>query len=252
MEDLSSKVGIERPDLDNYSSWVVRVKCLLVSKGLWKPTQETPPDLELDAKSWATIGMTLSSQHLATFAECETAKAAWDAFAALFKSKSQARRLQLKGELTAFHKESGEALVSYMARAKHLRAQLKSVGTDLMEDELCLSVLNGLPSEYHTVATVLTTSDKELSLDDMLAKLLVYESRGERPPSDNKAYYSGHSVARPTASPSKRPCWRCLTPSNQGEAQVPPLRQAGTPQEGLLAAPEGGAARLPRQAPRSH
>ena len=110
--------------------------------------------------------MTLSSQHLATFAECETAKAAWDAFAALFKSKSQARRLQLKGELTASHKESGEALVSYMARAKHLRAQLKSVGTDLMEDELCLSVLNGLPSEYHTMATVLTTSDKELSLDD--------------------------------------------------------------------------------------
>ena len=72
-----------------------------------------------------------------------------------------------------------------------------------MEDELCLSVLNGLPSEYHTVATALTTSDKELSLDDMLAKLLVYESRGERPPSDNNAYYSGHSVARPTASPSR-------------------------------------------------
>ena len=44
MEDLSSKVGIERLDLDNYSSWVVRVKCLLVSKGLWKPTQETSAD----------------------------------------------------------------------------------------------------------------------------------------------------------------------------------------------------------------
>ena len=76
MEDMSSKVGIERLDLDNYSSWVVRVKCLLVYKGLWKPTQETTADLELDAKSLAVIGMTLSTQHLATFAECETAKAA--------------------------------------------------------------------------------------------------------------------------------------------------------------------------------
>ena len=37
----------------------------------------------------------------------------------------------------------------------------------------------------------------------MLAKLLVYQSRGERPPSDNKAYNNGHSVARPTASPSR-------------------------------------------------
>ena len=65
MEDMSSKVGIERLDLDNYSSWVVRIKCLLVSKGLWKPTQEATADLELDAKSLAVIGMTLSTQHLA-------------------------------------------------------------------------------------------------------------------------------------------------------------------------------------------
>ncbi|KAK9822062.1 hypothetical protein WJX74_004518 [Apatococcus lobatus] len=200
MEDLSRSLGIERLDLDNYSSWCVRVKCLLVSKGLWKPTQETPADEELDAKSLAVIGMTLAQQHLATFAECETAKQAWDAFAALFKSKSQARRLQLKGELTSFHKESGEALVNYLARAKHLRAQLKSVGTDLKEDELCLSVLNGLPAEYETVATVLTTSDVELTLDAMLTKLLVYESRGSRSSSssDSKAF-----VARPSSTSSR-------------------------------------------------
>ena len=198
MEDLSRSFGIERLDLDNYSSWCVRVKCLLVFKGLWKPIQETIEDAELDAKSLAVIGMTLAQQHLATFAECETAKQAWDAFAALFKSKSQARRLQLKGELTAFHKESGEALVNYMARAKHLRAQLKSVGTDFQEDELCLSVLNGLPAEYETVATVLTTSDAELTLDGMLTKLLVYESRGSRSSSDNKAF-----VAKPAASLSR-------------------------------------------------
>lgn len=200
MEDLSRSHGIERLDLDNYSSWCVRVKCLLVSKGLWKPTQETPADEEQDAKSLAVIGMTLAQQHLATFAECETAKQAWDAFAALFKSKSHARRLQLKGELTSFHKESGEALVNYLARAKHLRAQLKSVGTDLKEDELCLSVLNGLPAEYETVATVLTTSDVELTLDAMLTKLLVYESRGSRSSSssDNKAF-----VARPSSTSSR-------------------------------------------------
>ena len=69
MEDLSRILGIERLDLDNYSSWCVRVKCLLVSKGLWKPTQETPADEEQDAKSLSVIGMTLAQQHLATFAE---------------------------------------------------------------------------------------------------------------------------------------------------------------------------------------
>lgn len=157
MEDPSSKIGFDRQDTDNYSTWCVRTKCLLVSKGLWKPTQEVHEG-ELDEKALAVIGMTLTEQHLPTYSECANAKAAWDAFAALFKSKSQARRLQLKGELTAFHKESGETLVKYIARGKHLRAQLKATGTDLQEDELCASILNGLPASYETVATDLTIS----------------------------------------------------------------------------------------------
>ena len=197
MEDPSSKIAFDRLDTDNYSTWCVRTKCLLISKGLWKPTQDVYEG-ELDEKALAVIGMTLTEQHLPTFSECANAKAAWDAFAALFKSKSQARRLQLKGELTAFHKESGETLVKYIARGKHLRAQLKAAGTDLQEDELCLSILNGLPASYETVATVLTTSDNQLSLEDLMSKLLVYESRSSAPSSDNKAY-----VARPSPSSSK-------------------------------------------------
>ena len=145
--------------------------------------------------------MTLTEQHLPTYAECTSAKAAWDAFAALFKSKSksQARRLQLNRELTAFQKKSGETLVKCIARGKHLRAQLKAAGTDLQEDELCLTILNGLPASYETVATVLTTSDNELSLEDLLSKLLVYESRSSQPSSDKKAYVPGQVPRHPRA-----------------------------------------------------
>ena len=38
----------------------------------------------------AQIGMTLTAQRPQTLMECATAKAAWDAFASLFKSKGQA------------------------------------------------------------------------------------------------------------------------------------------------------------------
>ena len=52
--------------------------------------------------------------------------------AALFKSESQARRLQLQGKLTAFHKESGETPVKYIvlkdrARKAQERLQLCTV-----------------------------------------------------------------------------------------------------------------------------
>ena len=188
MDDTASRSGIQRLDLDNYHTWAVQVKCWLVTKGLFKHTQQTlEGEAESDAKALAFLGMTLSEQYLPMFSECEKAKEAWDAFANLFKSKSQARRLQLKSELSSLRKASGEPLLKYFARAKHLRAQLLSVGTTLPDDELTLSVLGGLPGEYETLYSVLMASDRIATLDELLPKLMVVENKTSRPASDNKA-----------------------------------------------------------------
>ena len=153
MEELSGKIGIERLDLDNYHTWSIRVECLLVTKGLWDHTQTTSEtDASGDAKARAAIGMHLAEQHLETFMECKTAKVLWETLAVLF------RRLQLKNELSALHLESGEPLVKYVARAKRLQSQLRAAGTVLAEDELCLSVLGGLPAEFKMITTVLTAT----------------------------------------------------------------------------------------------
>ena len=190
--DNISKSGIPKLDLDNYHTWSVQVKCWLVTKDLHKHTQATvAAERGNDAKALAHIGMTLTEQHLPTFSECDTAKAAWDAFAKLFRNKSQARRLLLQSELSAFHKDSGEPLVKYFARAKYLKSQLLSVGSTLDENELCLSVLNGLPMEYETLCTVLATTDTELTLDDLLPKLLVVENKAGRSASEGKALFLG-------------------------------------------------------------
>ena len=108
MEELSGKTGVERLDLDNYHTWSILVECLLVSKGLWDHTHQTTSgtDRAGDAKARAVIGMHLAEQHLETFAEHKTAKLLWEALADLFKTTSQARRLQLKQELSALHLES--------------------------------------------------------------------------------------------------------------------------------------------------
>ena len=65
--------------------------------------------------------MTLTKQYLPTFSECETAQEAWDAFAKLFKSKSKARRMQLKSEMSSLAKQPKGSLVKYFSRAKHLK-----------------------------------------------------------------------------------------------------------------------------------
>ena len=183
--------------------------------------------------------------------ECATAKDAWDAFANLFKSKSQARRLQLKGELSGLHKEAAEPFVKYFARAKHLKSQLLSVGTSVEEDELCLSVLNGLPEEYATLTTVLITSEKALSMQDMLASLLVVENKVTKPVSESKAYVArqgggsagkGQSTGGSKQTPKetrkchhcgktghlKKDCWKRQREASGASLRWQALRPAGS------------------------
>ena len=220
MDDTSSRSGITKLDLDNYHTWTVQVKCWLVTKGLFKWTQASPAageegeavpaaDQESDATALAYIGMTLTEQHLPTFSECETAKDAWDAFAKLFKSKSKARRMQLKSEMSSLAKQPGEPLVKYFSRAKHLKSQLLSVGTTVPDDELALSVLNGLPAEYQTLRTVLTASDDDMSLDELMPKLLVVENEDSKPVPESKAFVArpgmGHANKGRTGASGKSP-----------------------------------------------
>ena len=171
------------------------MECMLTTKGLWEHTQTTSEtDRAGDSKARAAIGLYLAEQHLETFREYATAKTLWETLAGLFRTKSQARRLQLENELSALRLETGEPLVKYVSRAKHLLSQLKAAGTTMEEDELCLSVLNKLPGEFDMITTVLTVGDTVLTLEDTLAKLLLVETSHQKSTSGSKAY-----VARPAA-----------------------------------------------------
>lgn len=78
----------------------------------WEHTPTTSDtDRAGDANAPAAIGLHLAEQHLETFRDCSTAKTLWKTLAGLFGSKSQARRLQLKSELSALRLDTGEPLV---------------------------------------------------------------------------------------------------------------------------------------------
>jgi transposase InsO family protein len=177
------KVTIPKLDVDNYATWSVQMKFLLITKGLWGTTQSVLPEdasaamKETDQKALAIIGLCVKECHLPTLAACETAKEAWDALQAVYEAKSNARRLQLRRELTTLRKEQEEPLTKYVARARAIRDQLKSIGAQLSDDDIVMAVLAGLPPEYDTLVTVLTASDGKLDLDRVFAKLLQVEQR---------------------------------------------------------------------------
>ena len=85
-------------------------------------------------------------------------------------------------------------------------------------------MLNGMPEEYSILSTVLSASDKELTLQDMLSRLLIVENKVSRPTAEGKAY-----VARPEGAPAARGQGRGSGPSRPAGKETRKCHNCGQP-----------------------
>ena len=182
-----NKPLVELLDVDNYATWRSRMKFVLITKGLWGAVTGDSIDSEKDLKALAQIGLYVKEHHLSLLERCDTAKKAWEQLEAIYQAKSNARKRQLRKELTQLKMGPAEPLTKYVARAKEIQNQLRSAGHEVTDQEVAWSVLAGLPAAYDTIVTVLETStDDDVSLDDILPKLMPIEHRRtmEHPPGE--------------------------------------------------------------------
>jgi len=130
------KPMVEVLDVDNYATWSIRMRALLISKGLWAAVESSTPSTEQDQKALAKIILHVEDHHLATVGTCATAKEAWETLKATYQAKSNARKLVLRKELTQLRMKPAEPITAYAARAKDLQAQLRSAGEEVKDQEL--------------------------------------------------------------------------------------------------------------------
>ncbi|KAI3435603.1 hypothetical protein D9Q98_001666 [Chlorella vulgaris] len=228
---------VERLDVDNYATWKTRMKYLLVSKGLWAAIEIDDVSREIDQKALAQIGLHVKEHHLSTMERYDTAKGAWTHLQQVYQAKSNARKLQLRQELTLLKMMPNEPLTKFFSRAQDLQTQLRAAGHPVADQDVAWAVLAGLPAAYSTVITVLsTTSENDMTLTDILPKLLHVEQkeqmtqrRGEtaltaRPSSGNgtgssrNPGFSGstgfNSTPRPNGSSHQKTCYYCGRPGH--------------------------------------
>jgi hypothetical protein len=154
------------------------MKFLLITNSLWTAVTGATIDEDKDAKALAQIGLHVKDHHLPMLERCTNAKNAWEQLEAVYQAKSNARKRQLRKELTQLKMETFEPLSKYAARAKDIQNQLRATGYDVGEQEVVWALLAGLPPAFDTVVTVLeTSSDADLKLDDILPKLLAVEQK---------------------------------------------------------------------------
>ena len=151
---------------------------LFRSRGLWSAVSGEDTNADNDQRALALLGLYVKEHHLPLMERCKTAKEAWQQLEAMYQAKSNARKLQLRKELVQLKMGPGEPLTKYVGRARDIQDQLRAAGHDVADQEVVWAVLAGLPAVYDTVVTVLeTTTDKDMSLEDILPKLLQVEQR---------------------------------------------------------------------------
>ena len=145
MATIEEKPSVERLDVDNYATWSIRMRALLISKGLWAAVTSDTPDADKDQKALAQIILNVKDHHLMTVGKCERAKIAWETLKTTYEAKNNARRLLLRRELTQLKMGATEPLTVYAARAKDLQSQLTAAGDEVKDQEVALQYLAGLP-----------------------------------------------------------------------------------------------------------
>ena len=214
------KPVVERLDVDNYATWSIRMRALLISKGLWGAVSGDSIDPERDQKALAQIILHVKDHHLMTVGSCSSAQVAWTTLKTTYEAKTNARKLLLRRELTQLKMGATEPLTMYAARATDIQAQLRTAGDELNDQELAIQFLAGLPPAYGMISTVLTSSDKELSIKDMLPKLLQVEQMAtqlERPseaalfakPHGGKSHGNGSQSNSKQPRQEERTCYYC-------------------------------------------
>lgn len=218
----SDRIHFAKLGTDNYGTWHVKVRFVLESKG-WAGAIDDAEDAH-SSEAKALIGLSVQDFHLPTVTGCANAKEAWEALEELYKTSSRAQILRLKQQLNSLvMDDSAERVTQYVSRAMGIRDQLAAAGSSVDEDDVVMAVLAGLPEDYKMIATVLENSDEELTLSEVLAKLILAEQRiGPKNiyPAETALFTKVNKARRPGGyggnggSNGSKVCWYCLQPGH--------------------------------------
>jgi hypothetical protein len=127
---------------DSYAHWRARIKWVLQHQDAWKAIDDpTNATAEQVTKALVTIGLNVDDQFIPMVEKAKTASEVWKSLEAMFNAKTNARRLQLRRQLSSFKKEASEGLTEYATRAKTLQDDLAAIGHPVSDDEVVCSIL---------------------------------------------------------------------------------------------------------------
>lgn len=131
-----------------------------------------------DQQVLAYLFNSISKEVLGQVATLESTAEVWAAIETMFSAQSRARVTNLRMQLSTLKKGSMNTAV-YFNKMKAIGDKLATAGRKVEDDEMVSFILTGLDSNYNPIVTLVTSRVDPISLSDLYAQVMAYETRLE-------------------------------------------------------------------------
>lgn len=201
---MASSAQIEKLCGDNYSSWSVHMKSLLITLDYWSvidgtcPITATPEEKAawkvIDSKALATITLCIKPSELIHVKSCKNAKEAWNKLSSTYVGKTPARKVNLFKRLVRFKIQDSIGYQQQINEFSSMVESLREIDVSLPEDFVSLLLLCSLPDEYESFIVAMESRDILPSWDQLKVKVLEeHQRRGEKMVNGDEHVFAANS-----------------------------------------------------------
>lgn len=184
---MSSSLQIEKLNGENYPSWSIQMRSLLITMDYWTAVENLCPVTAskeekeswnaLDMKALATITLSVKPSELIHIKSCKTAREAWHKLVGIYVTKSPARKVTLFKRLVRFKIQEGSSFSQQINDFSNLVESLKEIDINIPEDFISIVLLCSLPDDYESFIVAMESRDKLPAIEHLKVKVLEENQR---------------------------------------------------------------------------
>lgn len=201
----SSTVRIEALGRENYDTWKLQVRALLVKNDAWgyvsgtitkpEPTTDNAEAIaewnSKDEKAKSDLILSIMPNQLKIIKNCQTSRELWLTLENIFQSKGPARKATLLKSLTVQKLNEGGDMIEHLHNFFDCVDKLGDLEINIHPDQLVIMMLNSLPSTFENFRVAIESRDQLPTPENLRTKIVEeYQARNSASSSSQGAMYA--------------------------------------------------------------